>query len=201
MPYSTFTLSHVQEEFGLTFVEDKDLFSQIPPRQPGEALVRTLDENLPLAVAINTEKARAELIISPLLVELRKMFECKIALFSGVNFPVDEERDLTGACDFLISRSPEQFFIASPVVAIVEAKNDNIIKGLGQCVAELVAAQLFNQRKASDSGLVYGGVTTGNVWKFLKLDQTTASIDVKEYYVENSPMILGILSAMINQTA
>jgi hypothetical protein len=201
MPYSQFTLPRVQEDFALTFVEDKDLFSQFPPREPDEGLAKTLEDNLPLAVAINTEKARSEMIVAPLLIELRKLFECKISLFSGVNFPVDEERGLTGACDFLISRSPEQFFIASPVVTIVEAKNDNVITGLGQCVAEMVAAQLFNERKSSDPTFIYGGVTTGSVWKFLKLEQTTVFIDVKEYHIENSARILGILSAMVEQKA
>ena len=32
-----------------------------------------------------------------------------------------------------------------PVVAIVETKNKNIISGLGQCIAEMYAAQLYNK--------------------------------------------------------
>ncbi|MEG3979123.1 hypothetical protein QT970_31610, partial [Microcoleus sp. herbarium8] len=38
----------------------------------------------------------------------------------------DAARGLSGYCDFLISRSPEQLVIESPVIALVEAKNDNI---------------------------------------------------------------------------
>ena len=66
--------------------------------------------------------------------------------FSGYPFNVDKEKGLAGACDFIISRSPEQLFIKAPVITIVEAKNENIIRGLGQCVAEMYAAKLFNER-------------------------------------------------------
>jgi transketolase C-terminal domain/subunit len=52
---------------------------------------------------------------------------------------------------------------------IVEAKNENIKGGLGQCVAEMVAAQIFNEREANAIDTIYGAVTTGEIWKFLKL--------------------------------
>ena len=118
MPYSKFTLRKVKQEFHLTLIEDRDLFSHIESHSISEDFAKILQETLPLALAINTEKARSELLISPVLVELRKMFERKISLFSGVDFNVDETKDLSGFCDFLISSSSEQFFIIVSLIVI-----------------------------------------------------------------------------------
>jgi hypothetical protein len=201
MSYSRFSLKKVKQDFELTLIEDQDLFSPIEPHAISEDLSRILQENLPLALAISTEKARSELLISPLLVELRRIFDRKISLFSGVDFNVDENRNLNGFCDFLISQSPEQFFITAPVVAIVEAKNEDLIGGMGQCVAEMIAAKLFNEKENISLSWIYGAVTTGSLWKFLKLDQQNIWIDNREYHIENINKIIGILYAMVKQSA
>ncbi|WP_333087171.1 MULTISPECIES: hypothetical protein [unclassified Microcoleus] len=89
-----------------------------------------------------------------------------MSLFSGREFNVDAARGLSGYCDFLISRSPEQLVIESPVIALVEAKNDNIQSGLGECTGGTIAAQIFNQRREHDIQTIYGVLTTGSIWKF-----------------------------------
>ena len=96
-----------------------------------------------LAVAIGTEKAKSEMIVANILIELREQFEHRISLFSGIDFSVDVESGLTGVCDFLVSLSPEQFYLEAPVIVLVEAKNADVKLGLGQCVAEMLAAQRF----------------------------------------------------------
>ncbi|EDN66523.1 conserved hypothetical protein [Beggiatoa sp. PS] len=102
---------------------------------------------------------------------------------------------MTGYCDFILSQSPEQLFIKAPVVMLVEAKNDNIKNGLGQCVAEMVAAQLFNQQEQNPITTIYGTVTTGTNWQFLKLTDHQVEIDLNEYYLSEIDQILGILNA------
>jgi hypothetical protein len=199
MSYSQFTLKQIKEDFLVTLVEDRDLFAAVAPRPISPELAGILAENVPLALAINTEKARSELIISPVLVELRKLFARKISLFSGVDFVVAPESNLNGFCDFIISHSPEQFFITAPVIAIVEAKNENIVGGLGQCLAELIAVRLFNEREGNPLPSVYGAVTTGSAWKFLKLADSTAYLNPREYHIEAIEKIMGILAAMVNQ--
>lgn len=201
MPYSDFTLKKAKEELQLTLIEREDLFAACAEVEVNGDLVKSLDENVPLALAINTEKARSELIIAPLLVALRKKFDRNVSLFSGVDFAVDRERNLNGTCDFIISRSPEQFYIAAPVVAIVEAKKEDIVGGLGQCLAEMVAARIFNEQEKTGVTSVYGTVTTGSAWKFLKLKEEKAYIDIREYHIENVKKIMGILSAMVEQKA
>jgi transketolase C-terminal domain/subunit len=78
---------------------------------------------------------------------------------------------------------------------LVEAKNENIKNGLGQCVAEMLAAQLFNQREQNPITTIYGVVTTGTNWKFLRLIDRQVEIDLKEYYLSEIEQILGILKA------
>ena len=78
-------------------------------------------------------------------------------------------------------------------MAIVEAKNENIKNGLGQCIAEMVAAQIFNQQEGQDYEEIYGVVSTGTVWKFLLLRDKQVFIDSQEYYVNQIGMILAIM--------
>ncbi|WP_339384197.1 hypothetical protein [Microcoleus sp. LEGE 07076] len=84
--------------------------------------------------------------------------------------------------------------IRTPVVTLVEAKNENIKSGLGQCIAEMLGAQLFNQQQNDEIEAIYGCVTTGNAWKFLKLVNQTAFIDLSDYYIKEVDTILGILT-------
>ncbi|MFN4860288.1 MAG: hypothetical protein ACK47L_16705, partial [Pseudanabaena sp.] len=111
MPYSNFTIKKVQKDFGVEILERIDLFSSISPHEIGEHLKQTLLDNVSLAIAVNTEKARSELIIAPVLIEIRKIFNKEISFFSGIELNIDKERDLTGFCDFIISQSPEQLFL------------------------------------------------------------------------------------------
>ena len=201
MAYSNFTLRDVQKIFQLTIHEEMGLFAHLEPLAMSETLVLTLSENVPLAVSMNTEKARSELIVVNVLLELRKVFQRQVSLFSGVDFTVDKDRGLNGYCDFLISQSPEQLFVNVPVIAIVEAKNDNLMSELGQCASEMVAAQIFNQREDHPLPAIYGAVTTGTGWIFLKLADGQISIDLKEYGIEHPDKIMGILSSMLKHLA
>jgi len=194
MAYSDFDLKKVRRDFGLQIDEQPDLCAHVPPVQPGITLAHTLAETAHLAIAINTEKARSEMLITPVLLDIWRQAQSQISLFSGTEFTVDEARGLTGYCDYILSRSKEQLTINAPVVMIVEAKNENIKGGLGQCVAEMIAAQLFNEREGNAIDTIYGAVTTGEIWKFLKLVSAVASIDLSDYYiVRDAPKILGIL--------
>ena len=130
-------------------VEDRDLFSNIQEIQISEYLLATLNYNVSLATAVGTEKVRSELIIANILQEVRKISDNKISFFSGVNLDVDKEKGLTGYCDFIISKSQEQFYISAPIIAVVEAKNEYIAGGLGQCISEMYASCIFNDREGA----------------------------------------------------
>jgi hypothetical protein len=195
MAYSDFTtLTKVREAFGLTIEESIDLFTDIPEVLPSSHLQTTLNENVFLATAINTEKARSELIITPVLLEVRRIFDFKIGFFSGSEFNVDLQAGLSGYCDYILTASKESYEIRTPVVTLAEAKNESIKSGLGQCIAEMVAAQIFNQRNGEAIACIYGAVTTGTDWKFLKLMDKTVWIDKRDYFINEVSQILGILT-------
>ena len=200
MPYSQFTtIAKVKEAFSLTTAEGIRFLPELEPIQPSSTLTAVLEENLPLAVATGSEKARSELIISPVLVEVRRILHRQISLFSGEDFTVDESLGLNGRCDFLISRSPELLAIEAPAIVIVEAKQADLKSGIGQCVAEMVAAQKFNIAKEKPLQTMYGVVTNGNQWQFLKLETTIVTIDLTVYPIPPVEQILAFLVWMIQQ--
>jgi hypothetical protein len=197
MPYSDFTLIRLEREFQLTIHERFKVFADVAPMKISDFLSEILAENVPLALAIHTEKARSEMIIAPILIELRKLVKHKISLFSGIDFSVDLQNSLNGVCDFIISKSAEQLFIKAPVMIIVEAKNENIKGGLPQCIAAMLAAQLFNARENTMVTTIYGAVTTGNSWKFLKLEDKAVFVDMDDYYINDPGKSMGILLRMV----
>ena len=197
MPYSKFTLSRAVDDFHLTIVEGGRFFPEIAPIEPTPLLKGLLKETIPWAIAVSSEKARSEGIINPVLLEARRQLNGQISVFSGEEFNVQPEVDLTGYVDFLISRSPEQLFIRSPVVVLVEAKKEDLKPALGQCLAEMVAAQRFNQQKQQSISTIYGAVSSGTVWRFLKLEEQCVTIDLTDYPLPPVEPILGVLVWMV----
>ena len=198
MSYSDFSLDRALKAFGLRIEEREDMFRDIPERPIGPHLEEILSESVPLAKAIHTEKARSEFIVAPILLELRRQRSHRISFFSGVEFNVAPERGLNGVCDFLVAKSPNQWVLAAPAFVVVEAKNDNIKSGLGQCVATMVAVQLFNEREGSPTPEVYGAVTTGTIWQFLRLTGTDVELDTQEHYIDRAEKIFGILKWIVS---
>jgi hypothetical protein len=197
MSYSDFTLRRVKQDFNLTIVEETTFLTSIESQQPSPFLTAFLEKYLPLALALNTEKARSEMLICPILLELKDIFLQKISLFSGNDFSVDQSVGLNGVCDFLISRSPEQLFINAPAVVVVEAKKEDLNGGLGQCVAQMIAAQRFNEQNNQSIPTIFGTVTTGDRWKFLKLESNTVTIGLLEYNLPPVEQVLGILVSFV----
>ncbi len=197
MPYSKFTLSRAVEDFGLTVQEEPNLFAAIPPVVPTPLLRDILVENVPWAVAVGSEKARSEGIINPVLLEVKRQLGGQVGVFSGEEFNVDIAADLNGFCDFLVSRSSEQLYIKAPVVMLVEAKKEDLKPALGQCLAEMVAAQRFNLSKGQVVETIYGVVTSGTVWRFLQLTEKVVSIDLTDYPLLPVDNVLGVLVWML----
>ncbi|MEL7039330.1 MAG: hypothetical protein AAFO04_27510 [Cyanobacteria bacterium J06592_8] len=203
MPYSQFTtIRKVKEAFDLNTVEGFHFLSNISPVHPSQMLVSFLEESLPLA-ACGSDKARSEGIIYPILLEVRRTLKGKVSLFSGEDFTVDESVGLHGVCDFILSRSPELLEIEAPAIIIKEAKKADLRSGFGQCIAGMVAAQRFNQQfnqqKNEPISTLYGAVSSGTQWRFLKLEGQTVTIDLVDYPLPPVEQILGFLVWMIQE--
>lgn len=194
MSYSQFkTLASVKEAFGLVSKEGMRFFPELAPIEPSMTLKNFLEYSLPVAVATGSEKARSELIISPVLLEVRQILNQQISFFSGEEFTVDESVGLNGTCDFLLSRSTELIDIEAPVFILVEAKKADLRSGLGQCVAEMVAAQRFNQMKGRSISTIYGCVSNGTQWRFLQLREQVLTVDLSDYPLPPVDQILAFL--------
>jgi hypothetical protein len=196
MAYSDFTLLEVQQKFGLRLEENLNLFATTPEVALPQTLALLLSRYLPLALNLNTEKARSEFIIAPFLAEFKLLHHQKISVFSGIEFNVSDALGLRGRCDYILSSNPQQLILTAPICVLVEAKNENIVGGLGQCLAEMIAAQEFNQKHGQTRDTIYGVVTTGTLWRFLCLQGKNAQIDSIEYAVQNPEKIFGILEAI-----
>lgn len=187
MAYSGFTLRKVKDEFKLTIIENFNLFrdQKIQPFEISDFLKLTLKKYVPLALSVNTEKSRSEWIIAPILVELKERLSEKISLFSGKRLDVDLALGLDGDCDYLISLNSEKHYISAPILTIIEAKKEDIIEELGQCIATMYAAHLFNERDQQNLPRIYGAVTSGSDWKFIRLEGNQVVIDTEEYYLRS----------------
>ena len=196
MSYEGFTLDILSERFELHFREFDDLYAEVKPVVASELLMATMQRNLPLVVNKGTEKARSEMIIAPVLVEVREILNRKVAVFSGVAFNVDKKLGLHGFCDFLISQDPLLIEVQAPVIMLVEAKKEDLAGGIAQCVAEMVAAERFNLKRGKPREKIFGIVSSGTDWRFLELQGTDVRLDLRDYSIQELPAILGVLTYM-----
>jgi hypothetical protein len=194
MAYNQFTLQRCQADFGLTLNSVPDLFPGVPPVPLPARLREQLPAAAEWALAVSTEAARSQLLIAPLLFEVWRAGGHRVALYAGTRFDVDEAAGLTGVCDFILSRPPQLPFVTAPVMMIVEAKNEDIWGGAGQCAAAMVAARRFNAARVPPAGdPVYGAVTDGERWRFLRLQESVLDIDLMPRLWPNTDQIFGIL--------
>ncbi len=197
MAFSDFNLRTAVDTFGLQEDRNTDLFARVAPLEPSEFTRGWLDEFAPTAIGINSEAARSQFIIAPLLVEVKRRTQGPSNVLPGMTLDVDRERGLNGYCDYIISHSAEYYYLLSPLIAVIEAKREDIIGGLGQCAAAMVAIRLFNERDGTPVSAVYGCVSSGTIWRFLKLEGTRLNIDRPEYYLGDAGKIVGILVSIL----
>jgi hypothetical protein len=147
---------------------------------------------------LHSEKAKSEAIIYPIIRDLKKR-NPHISVFSGYTFNIDAKTELTGAPDFLISARPNIIEPQRPIFCLVESKNKAPDEGYAQCAAEMYAARLFNQKTQSPHETIYGVVTNGFDWIFLKLEGQTVFVDMNRYYLVQLPLLMGIFQHIVDQ--
>ncbi len=170
--------------------EAKKMLIPVPDLMPSDWLTMTLEMNQ--SIPMKNEKAKSELIVMPVLVEMWAKNQ-NFKPLSGLSFNVDSAKGLKGRCDFLVSANPDVIDLDLPIVCVYEAKNDNIEDWYGQCGAEMYAARLFNQQKGNDIHTIHGAITNGFTWQFLKLEGQTLFIDSQRYGTANLPQLLGAI--------
>ncbi|MGL6096394.1 MAG: hypothetical protein ACRC7O_11435 [Fimbriiglobus sp.] len=194
MAYGDFTLVGVETAFGLR--------SEIAPLFPGLSAAPVPDwlrDQLArgLEIPLLTEKVRGELLVMPVLLAAREQALRTVTVYSGVRLDVDASRGLTGECDFVLGRAIALPEVRAPIMTLVEAKRDFIEAGLGQCAAQMIGARVFNEQGGSSVPVLFGCVTTGERWQFLRLTGPTLTVDTVRYSLDNLPGILGVFHAIL----
>ncbi|MCI5160955.1 MAG: hypothetical protein D3917_02820 [Candidatus Electrothrix sp. AX5] len=150
-------------------------------------LKRTYYNVLP-KISLNSETAKREFLIAPVLFELAKETDSKI----NVEYPIDVSELLSGYLDYLIRYKQE--------LIVIEAKKGDIDKGFNQLAAELIALDQYEEEGGS---ILYGVVTIGEMWVFSMLDRKNKKItrDMHNYTIpEDVEDIFRILVGIIESS-
>jgi hypothetical protein len=195
MAYSDFTFKDLREKFGISN-QVESLFGEVPTIVVSKDLQKALD--LARILPVRSEKAKSELIIMPILLDLMKRNEQFFTIYSGDYLNADKERGLSGECDFILSKNVGTFDINTPLFTIVEAKKNDVEVGIPQCAAQMLGAKYYNKAEGKDIEKIYGCVTTADDWIFLKLEGDKLTIDNKKYYLGDIEEILGVFQVIID---
>jgi hypothetical protein len=199
MPYSQFTTLHnVRQHLGVqtTF---KKLFPDVAQMTPGSWLEETIAKVTAQRTAFFSEKSRSEAIVFPILMTLQERFEYRFSLYSGATIEGDKSLGLNGECDFVLSKGHQSIELERPVFCVVEAKDNDIDLGIPQCIAQLVGTRMFNEREGLDMPVLYGCITTGTEWIFLKFENSLVTIDTQNYYLNDLPTLLGVMKKIVEE--
>ena len=189
MTYSNFsTADDVRQSLGIEMRLAPRRFAAVAPIPPSPWLLETLERGRGRANRSNTEKARSEWLITPVLTELEDQVP-SVAVFSGRPL---RGGTLSGTPDYVVAANTGGLALTRPIFAVVEAKRDDFEYGAAQCVAALVAARAYNESPA----VLGGAVTNGTLWQFLDLDANEVYLDDQLYNALSTdlPLILGVLA-------
>lgn len=132
----------VVAEFGYQFqVQKLELPDYTDKALNVEKLTETFYKKLP-HVTLNSEAAKREFFISPLLFELLDYIDIDI----DVEYPININERLKGNIDYLIH--------ASKQIIVIEAKNADMDKGFTQLAVELIAMDHYLENESTE--LLYG---------------------------------------------
>lgn len=138
---------------------------------------RRIRENLQYA-SLSSEQARRELLVAPIITDLCYYTHSQLR----IEYPLVVNDWLKGNLDYLVR--------ANTMFLVVEAKNDDLTRGFTQLSAELIALEQWsslgeNSGKDTGPSILYGAVTTGDVWKFGQLHRNKKCIvqDINLYKI------------------
>jgi hypothetical protein len=164
----------IAEHFGYRYLRDWLAFADVDANgvdvERVERLQRQIEHTLEHVSVIN-EPARREFLIAPVLVEMIDYTEARI----WIEYPLVANEQLQGTLDYFLE-SKNQLFV-------IEAKNADLQRGFNQLTAQLIALDLVTPPSQSD--LIYGAVSIGEIWQFGVLERSSRTIrqDFKFYGV------------------
>ncbi|CAK0768028.1 conserved hypothetical protein [Gammaproteobacteria bacterium] len=184
-------ISQVQQQFHIVAREERFIVArEITPS------AHFLDEfafNQEYFDPYASEASRTELMILPILREIYKDYVQHYELW--VQKPLNCDKVLRGTPDYLLATRSElgKRVLGMPLLMVVEAKRNDFEEGWGQCLAELVAAQILN---GDPTRPVYGIVTDAERWKFGRLVNKDFVENNEPYHIERLANLFGGLHCL-----
>lgn len=182
--YQYYKAAELEEIFKIRIQNNEKLFTHFKPSGNNysglQIDVKKMSSRLRLS-KFDNEATRGNLLVSRILWESGSVYNLGVFFEPPVNLPFEETPDLphplTGKYDGVLSLDEIDF--SYPIISVVEVKKSNLSDGLGQCIAEMYATlKAFKQDK------VYGIITDGEVWAFLRLENAILSVDENNYYIK-----------------
>ncbi len=193
MAYSKFSIEMIKDEFGLEIVRKN--FLNKTNISPSARLISDLE--FAFQISPNSEKAKSEFLIAPIFREIIEREEFSISLFSGENLDIDFEKNLNGECDFLLTLGGGRLLVDSPIFSIVESKKNDIQLGIPQLLAQMIGARIWNEKQKNGISTIFGAITTGEIWQFVKLEDSKVEIEFRRLYISDIGHILGAITEII----
>ncbi len=197
MAYRDFKMDDLESKFGIQEI-GKQLFdpSKVKRIEPSDKLKTDLVEAR--FITLSTEKAVSERLVSPILVEIKKLNLEDIQVFSGEIIKADVKQGLNGEIDFILSRTPETLKPKNPLLIVTESKLGLIDGSVNQAAAQMIGIRLFNEKRNYEKIAIHGAVTDGTTWRFLKLDDNKFYVDTNKFTIDNLPILLGVLQEIVD---
>lgn len=196
MAYRDFKREDLKTKFGIqesgVYLFDEEKIRKIAPSE--SLLIKLGDAKY---VNLSTEKALSECVVSPILVEIRK-HNADYQIFSGETITGDKSLGLNGEIDFLFAKIPITTKPDTPIFCVVEAKIGRVIEAFPQATAQMLGVRFFNKKYGNPIEIVHAIVTDGTTWRVLKLEDQTLFVDQNSFSINNLPVLLGVLQAIVD---
>ena len=127
-----------------------------------------ITETLP-HISLSNETTRREMLIAPVLMDLIHYTQAKLR----IGYVLKATDQLKGELDYYLE--------AQNNLLVIEAKQADLQKGFTQLAAELMALELLTE----EPSILYGVVSTGNIWQFgcLERDRKHITQDLNLYRI------------------
>ena len=113
-------------------------------------------------VSLNSEIAKRELLVAPVLHNIVRNLDAKL----HVEYAIDVDDKLSGSIDYLLRAAHE--------LIVIEAKKGDLERGFNQLAVEMIALAKYEADDTPE--LLYGAITIGEVWRFAVLDKAAKSL-------------------------
>jgi hypothetical protein len=194
MTYADLSFQDFREKFGYDN-RLQELFSSVKSVKASNRLVEELKDAE--SFRLHSKKAKSEWIVVPILKELCRLNSDFLTVYSGQSLEVDTENGLNGACDFIIAKDIKTYTVSYPLIQIVEAPKGDIDLGVAQCAAQMIGAKVYNDKKGTPVEVIYGCVTNGRDYLFLRLSDMIV-IDREIYTLGKLGELLGVFQTIID---